>query len=340
MASSQTPLTEAVSDTLEQGVDDGRESIDNRERGCGHLDANACYVRTDVSALSADGGEIPRFVRLAEPIEYKEHTGHGAIIPGYKSFPGNSFLKHYNADGRQTTPAGDIDDHFDRLERHGFDGDHFGEITSCHATDILMSVGVSNYATPDDYIDEARERGLNLKIPASSRQSPPVIEPLRTRCFVIHPNGCGDGRPGIIGYAYLVRNVFTTGSQSTEDDPDVPSWAEDYDTTRDDFDIVDRGEPIPADGTVDDAQSTLQDTQPPEATEDSEPSDTPNTPDNHDTDTHDDDTAVPVEDLDYNLLKVKVSREDIEVGSSPSKSELADALRSNGIETATVRRND
>lgn len=251
-------LIDTVSNQLDDARDgDGRESIDNRQRGCGHLRPRSCYIRSDLSALGAPDGEIPPWVTLDDPVEYREHTGRGAIIPGFKAFPGNSFLAHYQADGHTTTPSGDVDDHFDRLRRYGFDGDHYGDITSTRAIDVLMSVGESHWDTPEDYIDETRERGLNLKIPVSNSQDPPVIEPLRTRVFIIHPNGCGDGRPGIIGYAYVTRNVFTTGTEATADDPDIPQWAEDYAEVRDDFDVVDRGEPVDVDEMVDESQTTI-----------------------------------------------------------------------------------
>lgn len=340
-ATQSTPTTKAVHAALDAARDatDGRETIDNRERGCGHLDPNACYVRSDTAVLSSVDDDIPLFARFDDPVEYREHTGRGAIIPGYKPFPGNSFTKHYAADGRTASPPGDIDAHFDRLDRHGFDGDHFADITSCHATDILMSVGATNYATPDEYIDEARDRGVNLKIPVSDRQAPPKIDPLRTRVFVIHPHGCGDGRPGIIGYAYLTRNVFTTGTNPTDDDADVPGWAADFADTRDDFDIVDRGEPVPADATdIDDAQTTLQSS----ADDQSDAAPVADTVVASDEDGQDvepatdtDDTEVPIEALQYNTLKAKASSTGVDVGASPSKTDLVDALRDIGIETAT-----
>lgn len=250
-------LTDAVADVLGQATDgDERESIDNRERGCGHLKPQSCYVRSDVSALSAEGGEIPRFVELDEPVEYREHTGRGAIIPGWKKFPGNSFAAHYDADGKTTTPPGDIPGHFDRLNRFGFDGDHYADITSARSHDILMSVGASNWETPDEYVEECRARGLNLKIGVSDSSPPPVIEPLRTRVWVIHPNGAGEGRAAIIGYAYVTRNVFTTGVEATEDDADVPGWAEDFAKIRDDFDVVDPGDPIAEDDPRHDPNQT------------------------------------------------------------------------------------
>lgn len=363
------PLTEAVDDVLNDGrPDDGRESIDNRERGCGHLNPSSCYVRSDVGALSAAGGEIPRFVELDEPVEYREHTGKGAIIPGFVNFPGVSFGLHYEADGRTTTPEDDIHDHVGRLKRHGFDGDHFGSITSASAHDLLMSVGKTNYATPDEYIDECRDRGLNLKIPISDRQEPPTIEPLRTRVWVIHPHGAGEDRPGIIGYAYLTRAVFTTGTKATADDPDIPAWAEDY-AAAGKVDVVDRGEPIAEDDKAHDKPSTtLRDFEvdrdaADEATVDDQPDPADpalredETPPERDTaelaradpDAADDVSSVQIEfgrgdipvtdrvasikegddgtGLSYNTLKlIAARRDDVDVGSTPSKEDLIHAI--------------
>jgi len=254
------PILDAVSEALDKGRptgdDDGRETIDNRERGCGHLKANAAYVRSDVAALSASDGDIPRFVELDDPVEYRENNGRGAIVPNFEHFPGNSFAAHYDAGGGTTTPSGDIPDHAERLTRFGFDGDHFGDITSAHSHDLLMSVGKTNWDTPEDFVEECRERGLNLRIGVSGNSPPPVIEPLRTRVWVIHPHGAGEGRPAVIGYAYLTRNVFTTGTKATADDPDIPKWAENYAKTRDDLDVVDRGEPIAEDDPAYDPSQT------------------------------------------------------------------------------------
>jgi len=353
------PLTKAVEEQLDKGRPDddgGRESVDNRERGCGHLNPTSAYLRSDVTALSGPDGSIPRVVELDEPVEYREHNGKGAIIPGYVGFPGTSFDKHYVADGRTTTPSEDIHDHHDRLSRYGFDGKHYGEITSARATDLLMSVGKTNYETPDDFIQECRERGLNLKIPISDRQEPPEVEPLRTRVWVIHPHGCGDDRPGIIGYAYLTRVIFTTGTKASAEDPDIPAWASDY-AAAGKFDVVDRGEPI----SKDDAEAAsnhvplsefdLGDADDVEDVTDPEPM-------NADRDvatvTVADDggagdvTGLEVEfdrgdipeaervaslsratddTLPYNALKVVASnRDDVEVGSTPSEGELIAAI--------------
>jgi hypothetical protein len=334
---------------------DKRESIDNRERGCGHLKPRSCYLRSDVAALSADGGDIPRFVELDDPVEYREHTGRGAIIPGWKAFPGNSFAAHYEADGRTTTPTGDISAHFERLSRFGFDGKHFANITSAQSHDVLMSVGATNWETPDDYIDECRDRGLNLKIPVSDSSPPPIVEPLRTRVWVIHPNGAGENRPAIIGYAYLTRNVFTSGTEATADDGDVPGWAEDFAEVRDDFDLVDRGEPIAEDDPAfDRSQTRLADHDPFDGTIDD-----PEPEGEHDRDVAtvtvaDDDGAGDVSGLEvefgrgdipvsartesfesavddgpisYNALKVIASnRDEADVDAQPSQDDLIGAL--------------
>lgn len=385
-----TQLTEAVTDALDKARDDEtRETIDNKERGCGFLQANACYLRSDVTALSAADGEIPRFVELDDPVEYREHTGRGAIIPGWKAFPGNAFGKHYVADGRTTTPSDDIHEHAQRLWKFGFDGDHYANITSAQAHDVLMSVGASNWETPDDYVAECRDRGLNLRIPVSDNSPPPVVEPLRTRVWVIHPNGAGDSRPAIIGYAYVTRNVFTTGTDATDADPDVPGWAEDYADTRPDFDLVDRGDPIAEDDPAFDPDQTSinkfdtegnyigpgpdegsdMNTDADEAFDTDDDSDTADTPetdtvsversdkdgrdvepvDDTDTDvaavdTESDDATVeiPVDEVNYNVLKAKASNHpDIDgLSSTPSKDELVDALRDHGVTHATVKEHD
>lgn len=352
------PLRQAVEKQLDKGrPGDDRETIDNKERGCGHLKPTSAYVRCDVAALSGPEGEIPRFVELDDPVEYREHTGKGAIIPGYLAFPGNSFDKHYVGDGGTTTPSGDIEDHHDRLTRYGFDGDHYGEITSARTTDLLMSVGKTNWETPDEFVEECRKRGLNLKIPVSDRQEPPEVEPLRTRVWVIHPHGCGEGRPGIIGYSYLTRTIFTTGTKASAEDPDIPAWAADY-AAAGKFDVVDRGEPIsnedddlrsnhvPLDEfEVDDADDVEDVTEDPAEADDDRDVATITVADG---DAPGDVSGVEVEFgradipweerresfvdacddvLPYNALKVIASnRDDINVGATPPKDDLIDHI--------------
>lgn len=239
-------LTNHVGKALAKGRDgDGRETIDNRERGCGFLKANKAYVRSDVAALSHPDGEVPRFVVLDDPVEYREDNGQGAIIPGFKRFPGTEFALAYEGDGRTTSPKDDITASVNRLRRYGFDGEHYYTITAARSHDLLMSVGKSHWSTPEDFVVETRRMGLNLAIPTSKTQEPPVINPLRTRVWVIHPHGKTENHPAIIGYAYLSRTVFTSGSKATDDDPDVPGYVEDWEKTGK-VEVVDRGEPIPA----------------------------------------------------------------------------------------------
>lgn len=204
------------------------EELDNKERGCGHLDHNAAYVRSDVDSLGSDDGEIPPFVELKTPIEYREYSGRGAIMTGWKIFPGVEFSLAYQNEGYGTNPPGEIDAHVQRLREDRLLGDHFAKMTPANATDILMSVGKTHYPTPSAFVEECLERGLNLKVGSGPSNDPPVVNPMRTRCWVIHPHGIEEDRAGIIGYATLTRTVYTTGENVTEDDPDIPQYAEEW----------------------------------------------------------------------------------------------------------------
>lgn len=241
-------LAKHVKDCISDGIT-GRETLENKERGCGFLQPNKGYIRTDVDALSAPGGDIPRFVMLDDPVEYRTGDTQGAIIPGYKRFPGLKFALAYHAGGGTTTPSGDIDDALARRRQYGFDGDYYTDITVARAHDLLLSVGKSHWATPEDYVTETRRRGCNLAIPISKSNEPPPIVPLRTRAWIIHPHGYDEGHPAIIGYAYLTRVVYTTGTNATESDPDVPGNVEEWATVGK-VDLVDRGDPHPSETTT------------------------------------------------------------------------------------------
>lgn len=223
---SQDPALGSFGDDIRESGHE--EPLDNEKRGCGHLKHNAAYVRSDVQALSSPEGEIPRFVELDQPVEYREYSGRGAILPGWGPFPGAEFGLAYRNEGFTTTPAGAIEEHHERLEHLEFDGDHYGEITVARSHDLLMSVGETHWQTPGSYIEECREMGLNLKIPSGPNNEPPVVNPFVTRCWVVHPNGVEDGRAGIIGYAVLTRTVFTTGEDATADDADIPKYAQEW----------------------------------------------------------------------------------------------------------------
>lgn len=226
---SQDPQLDSFREDIIEGGHD--ETLNNTKRGCGHLQHNAAYVRSDVNhpAYSGAGGDIPRFVALDDPVEYREYGDRGAIIPGWKPFPGIAFGEAYRNDNRTTTPEAAISEHHARLrERLSLNGDHYGAITAARAHDLLMSVGASHWPDPDEYIDECRRLGLNLKIPASPNRTPPVVNPMRTRCWVVHPNGLADGRAAIIGYSVLSRTIFTAGENATTEDPDIPKYAAEW----------------------------------------------------------------------------------------------------------------
>ena len=245
---SQDPVLDSFAeDVIESGHE---EVLNNEKRGCGHLQHNAAYVRSDLSFASPDG-EIPLFVELDEPVEYREYGERGAIIPGWRPFPGIKFALGYINSGGTTTPEGEITAHHERLrESVRFDGDHYGEITPAQSHDILMSVGATHWPTPGEYIEECRTQGLNLKLPSGPGNEPPVVNPMRTRCWVVHPHGVEDDRAGIIGYAVLTRTIYTTGENATDDDPDIPSYAQEwYETGK--VDLATPGPEIDPDGEED-----------------------------------------------------------------------------------------
>lgn len=253
---SQDPVLDSFrDDIMESGHE---EEIDNPERGCGHLEGNAAYVRSDVKALSSPDGEVPRFVVLEEPIEYREYSGRGAIIPGYEYFPGVEFSMAYKNSGYEVEPRGELQAHINRLHADRLVGDHYGEMRSARALDLLMSVGKTHWSSPGAFIEECQEHGLNLRIPAGPNHEPPVVNPMRTRCWVVHPEGAGEGRAGIIGYAVLTRAIFTTGDDVTADDPDVPTYAEEWAETGK-VDLVTPEEPQVEDGEEESPDAAIGD---------------------------------------------------------------------------------
>jgi len=259
----------------------GRELLPNPERGCGFLEEEKGYIRTD----PVRGGDIPAFVTFNPPIPYKEGT-----LRSYQQFDGLGFQRSLG-DSVTTEPnEDDLSDLWDRLEGSE-DGNHWGAITTAYAEDLLMWVGETYYDDPEDFVTEARRFGLSKGIPVSKRQGPPAINPMNTRVFLIHPTAFrvyeqpvftendddeqvavtdddGDPKtekvrvnymdddnrlgeddaekpvktvPGIIGYSYLTRVVWTAPS-----DDDIPKWAQQYEDTGQ-LDIVDVGEPVPED---------------------------------------------------------------------------------------------
>lgn len=236
----------------------GREELPNPERGCGFLKHGKGYIRADVGP----DGSLSAFVEFETPIPYKEGT-----LRSYQRFPGIAFELSVQ-DDFPTDPEGEVHDLIDRLDNSMVGKDHFGKMVTAYAHDLLMWVGGTYYDTPGQFITEARQFGLNKGIPVSKKQGPPPIHPGQTRCFVVHPRALevydadGDNPfdedtrvpydegpddadpvehvPGIVGYSYLTRVVWTTPK-----DGDIPKWAKEYEDTGK-IDIVDVGEQVPA----------------------------------------------------------------------------------------------
>lgn len=261
-------------DDYESQADGDVETIENKERGCGYLKAGNAYVRCDASAFSGDGA-LPGFVVFVDdegslqPIPYKE-----SLPRGYETLNGSNFLAaaetarnvaclypgdadaeetHQEAhqaalqnmvdvgvyDSVEQAPESELERHLDRMRIDGMAGDHWGEIKPANSKDLLMRVGKSYYEHPWDFIDETLELGFNKGISVHSNKRPPTIQTGRTRCWLIHPHACGEDMPGVIGFVYLTRTIYTL-----DKDGNVPKYAQDY-ADADQLDVVDIGEPEP-----------------------------------------------------------------------------------------------
>jgi len=245
------------------------ETIPNKERGCGYLKAGSAYVRADPQSFSK-GGVLPAFVILADdegnldPIPYKE-----SLPRGYETIAGTSFAiaaeSHRNFlpiwnggkaaftdsraaenmvnagayDSVDAVPASETQRHIDFLAIDGLDGEHWGEIPQANAKDLMMRAGKSYYEEPWDFIDEAVDLGLNKGISVHDNKRPPTVVPGRTRCWIIHPNACGKDMPGVVGFAYLTRTIFTR-----DKDGKVPNHIQEYSDSGQ-IDVVNVGQPEP-----------------------------------------------------------------------------------------------
>lgn len=249
----------------------GEEVLENKERGCGFLDHGKGYLRAD----GVPGGSLPLFVEIPEAnrIPYKEdHFRH------YKMFPGTNFelalieeaadldWEHSSpmeyvsalANNEVLDPEGEVWNHIKRLAGSAaFDGEHYGEMAVARAHDLIMWVGETYYPDPEEFIEEVRSMGLNKAIPISSRNTPPRINPGKTRLWLIHPKGIdrfpdrsdeeledagidADDRhsAAIIGYSYLSRVVYTEPA-----DGDVPEYVQNWEAAGQ-LDTAKIGEPV------------------------------------------------------------------------------------------------
>lgn len=255
------PLFEAFEQAL--GETGHLDQVPDHERGCGTLDPDSTYLRSDVTAFSSADGDIPTFVTFEQPIPYRE--GH---FRTFKRINGDEYL--LNVTHSDYAPAGslaadDVSAHIERAITDPAPETGTPGLTAMDSMDLLMHIGVSYYPKPEDFITEARTQGISKKIPVSGNQAPPLIRPFRTRLFLIHPRAIptgkdsegneldiGDGDeqadwddqefiPGVVGYTYLTRTIHTA-----DVDGGHPEWAEQY-AEQDLLHTVEIGEFVPFD---------------------------------------------------------------------------------------------
>jgi len=273
----QQHMRESDSEFPESTFDsEGNEELNNKERGCGHLDEGKGYLRSDVTA---GDGTLPPMVEIPseQRIPFKEEH-----FRTWKTFPGVQFelalikeaagiepegaspMEYVSALKSGGWDEGELWEHLKRLagSAHPLDAgmggsDHYGTMRVAQANDIIMWVGETYYPHPEDFISETKERGLNKAISMSTRNPPPVINPGKTRLFLIHPKGI-DNYPetdeeeldemgieeedrytaAIIGYAYITRCIYTEDA-----DGRIPDYIERWEAA-DDLDVVSPGREI------------------------------------------------------------------------------------------------
>jgi len=259
-----------------------RETIRNEERGCGFLKHSKAYLRSP--PRSGDGTLPPfvEFDPAVPYLERSKFRGY-EYFPGVEfelatTGPSNvpetvgEWIRPSGVDeddvgdektselrgvldgissegGFSTDPTGEIWRHISRTtgDAHGLE--HAGEVPQFQTRDLFMLVGKSYYDTPEGFVEEVREQGLSKAIPVSESQEPPRVEPGRTRLFLVHPNAVyyeesEERKPGIIGYVYLHRTVYTEDEKGR-----FPAWAQEQAAGREDMDLVHIGDQIHADGS-------------------------------------------------------------------------------------------
>lgn len=187
----------------------------NPKRRCGHLKENSIYLRGEIGEF----GVLPPFVEFVEPIRCLE-----------KHYRGTNFINGLQfelVNNIETKPKNEITKHLKRLYDCNPISNSLGHMTDAWSFDIIMWVGKAFYAKPKDFMKECRTLGISKKI--SSKQTPPLILSGRTKLYCIHPRAIQeDGKdiPGIIGYSYLTRVIYTEGRRGG----DIPKWVSDLNT--------------------------------------------------------------------------------------------------------------
>lgn len=185
------------------------EEIDNPQRGCGYLTENNIYLKADMSLL----GGLPAFVKFIDPIPYLEQHYRGIKLINGLQFE----MEHVQL---VTEPPMEIEAHLSRLQSTPLKKiTNFASLISPFAFDILMWVGKEYYKTPEEFIEEAQTMGVSKKIQLTT---PPVIMGGVTKLYLIHPHACGQNQPGIFGYSYLTRAIYTKN-----DKLGIPNWVND-----------------------------------------------------------------------------------------------------------------
>jgi hypothetical protein len=258
------------------------DTLPNPERGCGHLDRGAAYIRGLTETTS--GGVLPSFVRLSDPLPYREIGTGGGFTRGYELIDGitmqvaiandddapdfvplstdgfdkapynlaragNKLIDAGVYESAPHIPESETQRHLDRVAHRGCEnGDDWGGIPTCGQQDLLMRAGETYYDTPDEFITECVRHGLSKKIPIGPNNVPAIV-PGVTRCWVMHPNATDDDSygGGIIGYAYIDKPVFTEPA-----DGELPSYVEDMVETGDLW-VADIEEPEVEDESTPDA---------------------------------------------------------------------------------------
>lgn len=269
---------------------------------------------------------------------------------------------------RAVDPPLEVHRHVERLKTDmdrpsGEDyGAHIGEMRVARSHDLLMWVGETYYPEPEDFIAECNAQGLSKAIPTSANQEPPVINPGRTRVFLVHPNAISAGRdddgepkyiPGVIGYAYVTRVIYT-GITTGGGEVDFPEWAQEC-AENGYFDLVQVGEKVPKKtqengSTLEDwagegdpgeeMGETLNATPPedigvePESVEPSEKEgrdvEASGDADGAESASDDEELREALLGLPFQSLRQKATERDLSVGQNPSKDDVVDALVADG----------
>jgi len=211
-------------------MEEATETIDNPERGCGHLLEHGMYLRASV--FSTDGF-IPAVVEFKEPILYQgkffkgyrringmafEMINRGRMRPVFKGRVGETIVQNY-ADTYDlvTGEAMEFERYMGRLLGMGASDAPFDSIPEAWAQDLLMFAGATYYETPEEFIEEVRQHGLSKRIGGGGK--PPEVVPDITKLYLAHkravlrdkenPGDPDEWLPGIIGYCYLNEVIFT-----------------------------------------------------------------------------------------------------------------------------------